>query len=312
MSGAVSGPIVTPTARHRGVSPATIAVWVARAAWLVVAAVGGTAIGDALDGRSRAVQLTGTIGAWAAWSIGAAALAVAGVATLTLARAVIPGSLVVAGAALAGGADAGSTIQLIVPAAIATALVGSAEFGREYIQASAYGDEQRFGLRPPIGYLVACAASWLLVAIALVVAPVAWAAEAWLPAIASTLLAAAGLFLLPIRWHQLSRRWFVIVPAGVVVHDPVVLNDTLMMTSRTVASVAFDEQGAASQTAADLTGPTPGLRVEIVLAESTTAVFAATPAHPTGRAIHLTALVVSPTRPGSVIRALRARGYPES
>ena len=117
-----------------------------------------------------------------------------------------------------------------------------------------------------------------------------------------------GLFLLPIRWHQLSRRWFVVVPAGVVVHDPVVLNDTLMMPSRTVASVSLDEQGAASQTAADLTGPTPGLGVEIVLVEPTTAVFAATPANPTGRAIHLTALVISPTRPGSVIRA--ARGYP--
>jgi len=300
---------VTSTARRRGVALATAVVWVTRVAWIVVAAVGGAAIGEALDGRSRAVQLTGTIGAWAGWSVGAAALAVAGVATLTLARTVVPGSLVVAGAALAGGADAGSAIQLVVPAAIATALVGSAELGRVYIQASAYGDEQRFGLRPPIGYSLASAASWLVTATALVVAPVAWAAAAWLPAAAATMLAGLGLFLLPIRWHQLSRRWFVVVPAGVVVHDPVVLNDTLMMPSRTVASVSLDEQGAASQTAADLTGPTPGLRVEIVLVEPTTAVFAATPANPTGRAIHLTALVISPTRPGSVIRALRARGY---
>jgi hypothetical protein len=285
-------------------------VWTARIAWLAVAVVGGAAIGDALDGRSRAVQLTGTTGAWVGWAAGAAALAVAGVGTLTLVRAVVPGSLVVAAVALALGAEAGVTIQLVVPAAIATALVGSAEFGRVFIQASAYGDEQRFGLRPPIGYSLACAVSWLLTATALVVAPVAWAAAAWLPAIAATAVAGAGLFVLPIRWHQLSRRWFVIVPAGVVVHDPVVLNDTLMMPSRTVASVALDEQGAASQTAADLTGPTPGLRVEIVLVEPTTAVFAATPAEPTGRAIHLTALVISPTRPGSVIRALRARGYP--
>jgi hypothetical protein len=308
VSGAVSGPIVTPTARRR-VSPATVAVWIARAVWLAVAAVGGAAIGDALDGRSRAVQLTGTIGAWIGWAAGAAALAVAGVAALTLVRAVVPGSLVVAAVAVAGGADADATIQLVVPAAIATALVGSAEFGRVFIQASAYGDEERFGLRPPIGYSLACAASWLLTATAFVVAPVAWAAAAWLPAIVATLVAAAGAFLLPIRWHQLSRRWFVIVPAGVVVHDPVVLNDTLMIPSRTVASAALDEQGAASQTAADLTGPTPGLRVEIVLTEPTTAVFAATPASPTGRAIHLRALVISPTRPGSVIRALRARGY---
>ena len=312
MSGAVSGPIDTRGAPRRGRSLASTVVWAARVAWLAVAVVGGAAVGDALDGRSRAVQLTGTAGAWVGWAAGAAALAVAGIRTLTLARAVVPGSVVVAAAALAGGADAGATIQLVVPAVIATALVASAEFGRVFIQASAYGDEERFGLRPPIGYSLACSASWLLTATALVVAPLAWAAAAWLLAIVSTLLAAAGVFLLPIRWHQLSLRWFVIVPAGVVVHDPVVLNDTLMLPSRSVASVALDEQGAASQTAADLTGPTPGLRVEIVLTEPTTAVLAATPANPTGRAIHLTALVISPTRPGSVIRALRARSYPQS
>lgn len=287
---------------------ATIVAWAARAAWLLVAIVGGQAIGDALDERSRAVQVVGTFGSWAGWAGGAGALAVAGVATLTVARAVIPGSLVVATAALVGGAGPGAGITLIVPAAVATALVGSAEFGRVYIQASAYGDERRFGLRPPIGYLIACAGSWLLTACAVVGAPMAWAAQAWIFAGVSTLVAAAGLGVLPVRWHQLSRRWLVLVPAGVVVHDPVVLNDTLMMPARTVTSIALDDRGVARQTAADLTGPTPGLAVEITLTEPTTAVLAASPRNPTGTAIHLSALVVSPTRPGAVIATARQRG----
>ena len=286
----------------------TIVAWVARAAWLVVAIVGGDAIGQALADRSRALQFAGTIGSWVGWGMGAAALAVAGVATLTVARSVIPASLVVAAAALIGGTEPGAGGALVVPAAVAAAAVCSAEFGRVYIQASAYGDEQRFGLRPPIGYLVASAVSWLATATALVITPLAWAANAWFLAVAVTVVAAAGLALLPIRWHQLSRRWLVLVPAGVVVHDPVVLNDTLMMPSRTIVSVTLDELGIASQTAADLTGPTPGLGVEITLAESTSVVFAATPSNPTGRVIHLTALVVSPTRPGSVIRAARRVG----
>lgn len=286
-------------------------VWAARASWLAVAVIGGAAVGEALDGRSRDVQIVGTVGAWIGWAVGAAALAITGVATLTLTRAVVPGSLLVAAVSLAGGAGASAALQLVVPAVIATALVSSAEFGRCYIQSSAYGDEARFGLRPPLGYLAACVLSWLATATALVLAPVAWAAGAWVPAVVSTVVAAGGLFVLPIRWHQLSRRWFVIVPAGVVVHDPVVLNHTLMMPSRTIASVGLDEQGAASATAADLTGPTPGLRIEIALTEPTTAVFAAMPGTPGGRAIHLTAFVISPTRPGAVLRALRARGYPE-
>ena len=38
----------------------------------------------------------------------------------------------------------------------------------------------------------------------------------------------------PRRWHQLSRRWLVFVPAGLVVHDPVVLAETLMVPRRQI------------------------------------------------------------------------------
>lgn len=302
-------PIIT-TKRSRAPRASAVAVWAARAGWLAAAIFGGAAVGSALDDSSRAVQITGTVAAWTGWAVGAFALAIAGVATLTLARVVVPGSLVVTAATVAGGADADSAILLALPAVITTVFVASAEFGRVYIQASAYGDEQRFGLRPPIGYLAASVVTWLPTVVGLVVAPLALAAGAWITALVAAFFAGAGLVLLPSRWHRLARRWFVIVPAGVVLHDPVLLNDTLMMPARTVTAIRLDEQGAASQTAADLTGPTPGLAVEITLAEPTTAVLAATPKTPDGRAIHLSALVISPTRPGSVVRAARRRGYP--
>ena len=91
------------------------------------------------------------------------------------------------------------------------------------MQASAYGAERRFGLRPPLGYLIASAVSWLLTVAALIVAPLALAAAAWLPGVAGLLVAVVGLLAGPRRWHQLTRRWLVLVPAGAVVHDPVVL-----------------------------------------------------------------------------------------
>lgn len=288
----------------------TITVWLARAAWFVVAITGGAAIGDALGDRSRSVQVIGTAGAWVGFAAGAAALAVTGVLTLTLARAVIPGSIVVAAVAIAGGADPSSGIALAAPAIAATGLVASAEFGRVYLQASAYGDELRFGLRPPFGYVLASGATWLMTAAAVVLAPVALAGRAWPLAVPALVVAVAGVVLLPIRWHQLSRRWLVLVPAGVVVHDPVVLADTLMLHRRTIESLAIDDRGVAAQTAADLTGPTPGLAIEVRLGEAATAVLAARPGSPNGTAIHLTALVVSPTRPGSALRAAAARGLP--
>jgi len=285
-------------------------VWVARAAWLALAVVGGSAVGDALDGRSRAVQVVGTAAAWVGFGAGAAALAVAGVITLTLARTVVPGSLVVAAFALAGGAGAGPVLSLVVPAVAATGAVATAELGRVYLQASAYGDEERFGLRPPVGYLLASAVTWLVAVTAVVAAPLAWAARAWLVAAVATAVAALAAAALPRRWHQLSRRWLVLVPAGVVVHDPVVLADTLMLRSGAIDSIGLDGDGTARHRAADLTGPAPGVGVEVRLAEAASAVFAARPSAPTGTAIHLTALVVAPTRPGSFLRSAAARGLP--
>lgn len=286
-----------------------LSLWLTRLAWLGVAIVGGRAVGEALDAHSRVVQVTGTAAAWVGWSLGVGALALTAVATLTLARTVIPASLIVAVWALADRADVASGIALLTPAVAATALAGSAEFGRCYIQASAYGDEERFGLRPPIGYLVASIGTWLVTAVALIAAPLAVAGRAWIVAAVCAVVGGAGLALLPKRWHQLSRRWLVFVPAGVVVHDPVVLGDTLMMPKRTVESFALDEQGAAAQHGADLTGPTPGLAVEIRLTGETTARLAPTPKHREGTVIEISALVISPSRPGAVIRAARRREY---
>ena len=286
-----------------------LTLWGARLAWLAVAVVGGEAIGDALASRSEPVQLAGTIGAWIAWSVGALALAVPSLVTLTVARAVVPGAVVAAGVALVAGADVGSVLTLAIPAIVATVLVGSADTGRAYVQTSAYGDEQRFPLRPPFGYLGATVVSWSVWVAAVITAPLAWAARAWVLAVVATLVAAAATWLLPRRWHQLSRRWLVAVPAGLVVHDPVVLAEPLMMQRRQITELGLVDSRRASG-ALDLTGPTPGLAVAISLGETATVILAPRPATPRGRAVHLTALIVSPSRPGAVLREAARRRLP--
>ncbi len=289
---------------------AQLTVWGARLAWLAVAVVGGRAIGDATASRSDPVQIVATVGAWCGWAAGAIALAVPAVATLTAARVIVPGALAVTVACLAFGADGGDVLALGVPAAVAAVLAGAAETGSAYVQASAYGDERRMLLRPPWGYLAASVVSWAIWTATVMTAPLAWASRAWVLAGVATLVAAATTWLLPRRWHQLSRRWLVAVPAGLVVHDPVVLGDTLMIPRTQVRSIGIASPGAGATDAADLTGPTPGLAVEIRLGETTTAVLARRPGETQGRAVRLQALVVSPSRPGAVLAEARYRGYP--
>jgi hypothetical protein len=296
-------PVSLPAGRGgRRVEWSAVTLWGARAAWIAVAVVGGSAIGEALADRSRAVQLTGTIGAWTAWGVTALALAVTGVVTLTVVRALVPGSIVVAVIAAVTGATGAAVLALAVPAVVATVLVGSAETGRRYVEAEAYGDEQRFPLRPPYGYLTASAVTWAVWVAALITAPLALAGGNPLLGGVAAVVAGIATWLFPRRWHQLSRRWLVIVPAGLVVHDPVVLAETLMLPRRLVATAAATTVRGG---ALDLTGPTPGVAVELTLAERVTAVLAPRPRTPRGRGIHLSALLVAPSRPGGAVRELQ-------
>ena len=284
-------------------------LWSARVAWLLVALVGGRAIGAAVDGRSEPVQWVATIGGWAGWGAGSMALAVTAVATLTVVRAVVPLALVAAGVTAVAGAGGGDVLALGVPAAVAAVLVGAADTGQVYVQSSAYGDERRFGLRPPLGYLAPTVVSWAFWAAALFAAPLAWAARSWITAVIATALLIATTLVLPRRWHQLSRRWFVAVPAGLVIHDPVVLAETLMIGRAHVTAVRL-AAGRRDPAGFDLTGPTPGVAVAVALDEMTTAVLAPRPATPRGTAVHLAAFLVSPSRPGGVLRELARRGLP--
>jgi hypothetical protein len=285
-------------------------LWGARLAWLAVAVIGGQAISDAVADRSDAVQVVAVVGAWIGWAVGAAALAVKSVVSLTVLRAVVPGALVVTVALVLFGAGPDDALLLGLPALVTALLVASAEVGRPYLQASAYGDERRFGLRPPLGYLAATVVTWLVWITAVIAAPLALAAKAWVVALPALLVAVLGGLALPRRWHQLSRRWLVFVPAGLVLHDPVVLDETLMLPRRRIVAVTADELGVGtSQAAVDLTGPTPGLAVEIVLAAATTATFARRPRQPRGRQVAVPALLVSPTRPGAVLAEASRRRF---
>jgi hypothetical protein len=90
-----------------------------------------------------------------------------------------------------------------------------------------------------------------------------------------------------------------------VLHDPVVLADTLALRAAQVANMRL---APADTEAADFTGPASGYAIEVATTESITAVYAFTPSDPNGRAVHLTAFLVSPSRPGQVLRASAARG----
>ena len=275
----------------------TILTWSTRLGWATTAIATSQAL-ETLD-----TGLTVALSTLLLWVIGAVAVSIGTPITLTLARTILPlGIPPSAWALVAGGSVTLSTIGLIA-ALITSYSVFTAEVGQRWVQAAAYGAERRFPLRPPLGFALPAVMLWLLVALLASSAVVAaQRSQSWL-AVALGVIGAALAGLGSTRWHRLSCRWLVLVPAGVVIHDPLVLLETAMWRSHVVSGA---ELAATDTEAADLTGPATGPALEISLRASETVVLAAGRKTPEGRAIHLTAALIAPSRPGAALEALRS------
>lgn len=306
----VPGPTITDPARAGSVAGhrrGTVAVWVARLAWVAVAVLGGGCFGEALADRSRGVQVVATAALWVGWGAVALALAVPSTVGLTVARTGAPIGVVAALVAATTAQAPASGAFAVGTAAIATAAIGSGELGQVFAQGSAYGHELRFVLRPPAWTVLPLVVSWAVLCALVILAPLTWGAQAWIPALLVTGGATVLGWVLLRRFHRLARRWLVLVPAGLVIHDHLVLGETVMLRTASLSELGLALDGT---DAADLTGPAGGHAVEVVLRDHETIVFAPTRATPNGSAIHARAVLVAPTRPGRFLAAAGARGLP--
>jgi hypothetical protein len=241
-----------------------------------------------------------------AWAAGLIATLVPSPASLTVVRVLAPGAPVAAVAAAVAGADAVAAVVAIAVGVLVVVIAFTAEVGQAFVQASAYGDEARFLLRPP-GPLVAgpLELAWLVLA-ATTAGPLLLAARAWVAGTIVTIIGLAIVVSLVRRFHRLSLRWLVFVPAGVVVRDPLGLSDTAMFRRAAVAAVRL---APVTTVATDLTGKALGPAVEVTLTTPANVMMAGTFADRSGHTVTVGALLLSPSRPGRLLAEAERRGY---
>lgn len=285
-------------------SPRTF-VTMLRVLWVALAVVMGFAIASAGDEHSKAAAFASATGWWLVVAVVIVALVVPSALGLTLVRVIAPFTVVIAIAALALGASAIVGAVAVAVAAVVALVAMSGEVGEAMVQGSAYGKEHRLPLRPPAALLLPLVVSWVVWAAAMLAAVLLLSAEQWLVGIVVTTLAFGLTWLLVTRSHRLSLRWLVLVPAGLVVHDPVVMGETLMVPK---GNVAVARLALADTQAADLTGPAAGVALDIAVHEMVLAVFAANRSQPKGKALHVQSFLVAPTRPGRALQALASTG----
>jgi hypothetical protein len=276
-----------------------------RIGWALLPVVAGPALADALDERSRPVQLTASITVWAAWAAVLLATLVPRTATLTVVRVAGPAALVAAAAAaVAGPAGGDDAVALALAATVAVAALASAT-ADAFADGSSYGDERRFALRVPAALVLGpVPAAWALAVAAPAAAGLLLAARAW---VAGALVGVAAAAAAPLAWralHRLSRRWLVLVPAGLVVHDHVRMPEPVLLPRSLLAAIGPAPADAAEgDGTADLTLGALGLVVAIRLREPIE-VHRGDEKAPADR------LLVAPGRPGAFLATARERRLP--
>ena len=287
---------------------AALPAWVLRVVWVLQP----LAFVPLLDASMSTLPTTGRVIAagiaWAAWAVVLLVTLVPSTVSITVGRLLAPLSPVVAIVAGLASSVSGVRLAVALGASVVAVLVWfSGEVGLVLAGGSAYGAEQRFPLKPPVPYLLPMVVCWIVLAGLAVCGAVLVANELWIVGVLLLIACGAGSWFLGPRFHQLSRRWLVVVPAGLVVHDPLLLVENALFR---VVDLSAVHLAPADTEAADLTGATAGVVIEIVLREMDTVIMVAGRDKPAGNALHVRSVLVSPTRPGRALAAAAARKMP--
>ena len=273
-----------------------------RGLWAALPFTTGPALAAALEAASRPVQLVASSGLWLGWAVGMIAAFAPHPIALTALRVVAPAAVV---AALVAAAAEHPSALAVAWATVACAWAFAPAFGASCVNGPAYPNERRFLLRPPGPLLLGPLPTfWVLSVAGMAAGPLLLATRQWIVGGVALLVGWPLAVLLLKSLHNLSRRWAVFVPAGIVLHDPVVLSDTTLF--RRQAVTALRPATAADAGLFDVSQRAPGLGIALELDEPTTLTLLK-PGRREGVAIHASGLRFTPTRPGLLIEEARRR-----
>ncbi len=205
-------------------------IWFLRAIWISLPVTAGGAFADAIAPWPASARVAAAILAWVGWTVVLVATLIPRPPSLTVARFAIPlafgASIAVA---LTGRTSTLGWIAAVVLTAVAVALGTRGEFARLCVQGAAYGDEERFPLKvpPAVAFPIAPIAI-AIVGAALVVAPLLLARREWAAGIVVLVVTVPASIFVVRLIHQLAHRFVVLVPAGMVVADPLTLTDPVL------------------------------------------------------------------------------------
>jgi hypothetical protein len=288
---------------------APVVVWVLRVAWISLPLTAGPLFADALDPREPTFRTGASLALWGLWALTLLAALVPHVLTLTAVRLVAPaaGAAAVWAAVTADTSTAAAVGGLV--AAVAVGLLSLApDVGDRFVDGSSYGDERRLALRAPaVLVLGPVPLTWAVAIAGAAAGPLLLLARQWVAGGIATVLGWAAAVVAVRSLHRLARRWLVLVPAGLVVHDHLALREPVLFPATSLVAVG---PAPAGTDVTDLSLAAAGTPLRVALDRPAGVVTGPGFGRHAGEERTVTSFLVSPTRPGRAVQVAAARGLP--
>ena len=198
--------------------------------------------------------------AWVALPLALGPAVAAALHALTALRLGVPALAAVALWSAPAGTDAFRTTAGLAATTLVVAVAFSASTSDRFVDGASYGDERRFLLRTPGPVVLMLGPMATLAALAgLTIGPVLLLDARWVAGGLAVALGVPTTALAVRALHRLSRRWIVLVPAGLVLHDHLALAEPTLLQRAGLARIG---PAAVATDAAAIPQPARGLAHE--------------------------------------------------
>ena len=286
----------------------TRAVWALRALWFLLPLTVGQAASDAISSADHGVPRVFTAGLWLFWGLGTVSTMVPLPMTLTAVRVMASGT---APLAMWGLIDTDGSVIAVVAAAHSFAVVIvalSSLVGDRFVDGSSYGDERRMLLRPPtqVTYLLVPVVTALMI-VGVTAGPLLLADKQWVLGIVSSLLGAVVIAVGARSLYQLTQRWIIFVPTGMVVHDLMVTTEPVLFRRTSIERLGAAIAGSPAR---DLSHAAAGLLLECELTDPAPLGLRDAGDRSSATLTDVRRFLFCPSRPGELLNEAERRNIP--
>jgi hypothetical protein len=242
-------------------------LWCTRVIWALLPVTTGTALADATQSWSTAPARGAAVILWLVWAAGLIALFAPRPWGLTLLRVVAPCGFACV-VASATSTSAASAALALVGSGITAVLALSAPVAAATANALAYGDEHRFVLRIPMPLLLGpLPIAVVLFGLGVASGPLLIADGRYAVGAVATIVGWPVAAIVVRMLHPMSCRWFVLVPAGIAIADPLTLTEPVLIRREQITSLRRTASTALPRDALDLRSGTLAGGVQLELSE---------------------------------------------